>query len=190
MKPGKVIVIAAPSGCGKSTIIKAILQRGGLDIAFAVSATTRAPREGEKHGESYFFITEEEFRKGIAADAFVEYEEVYPGRFYGTPKAEIERITSEGHNVLLDIDVNGALRVKKMFGSQAITIFIEPPTIAELRRRLEDRGTETPESLAKRVERAEYEISKAREFDVTILNDNLTEAVDKTYSTIENFTKC
>lgn len=187
---GKIIVVAAPSGCGKSTIIGAVLADGAaseLDIRFAVSATTRAPRPGERHGVNYYFVSEDEFRDTIAEGGFVEYEEVYPGRFYGTPRSEVDRIIGEGHNILLDIDVNGALRVKEMYGDRALTIFIEPPGIPELRRRLENRGTESPEVIDERIDRAEYELSKAPRFDRRIVNDNLDEAVRQTRNLIDGF---
>ena len=132
-RKGKIIVLAAPSGCGKSTIISALLDRGDLNLGFAVSATTRPPRGNERDGVNYYFLSEEEFRDRIAEGGFVEFEEVYPGRLYGTLRSEIDRITSQGHNIILDLDVNGALRVKQLYGNQAMTVFIEPPTIDELR---------------------------------------------------------
>ncbi len=130
MKKGKIIVVAAPSGCGKSTIINAILGDNELNLGFAVSATTRPPREGEAHGVNYYFMSEEDFRDAISEGEFLEYEEVYPGRFYGTLRSEVDRITSEGHNIILDLDVNGALHVKDVYGSEAMTVFIEPRRIA------------------------------------------------------------
>ena len=133
-KRGKIIVIAAPSGCGKSTIINALLEGGDLNLGFAVSATTRPPREGETEGVNYYFMREEDFRDAIAEGRFVEFEEVYPGRFYGTLRSEIDRIIDEGHNIILDLDVNGALSVKKLYGVDAMSIFIAPPSIEELRR--------------------------------------------------------
>ncbi|MDE6691799.1 MAG: guanylate kinase, partial [Muribaculaceae bacterium] len=150
MKKGKVIVVSAPSGTGKSTIINAILQKNEIDMRFSVSATNRAPRPGEIDGINYNFLTTEKFRSLIDADGFVEWEEVYPGRYYGTLKSEIAKSLQEGHNVILDIDVKGAVNVKKMFGHDAITIFIEPPSVEVLGQRLLSRGTETPESLAQR----------------------------------------
>lgn len=187
MKEGKIIVVAAPTGCGKSTIINAIMAKGTHNLGFSVSATTRPPREGEKHGVNYYFMTEEAFRDTIAEGGFVEYEEVYPGRFYGTLCSEIERLTSEGHNVILDLDVNGALGVKKMYGDKALTIFIQPPSIEELRRRLEFRGTESPETIDIRIDRARYEISRGPEFDRTIVNDRLDEAIRNTDNLISAF---
>lgn len=188
MDKGKIIVVAAPSGCGKSTIINGIMEPGDLNIGFAVSATTRPPRPGEVNGVNYYFMTEEAFRDAIAEDQFVEYEEVYPGRFYGTLRSEVERITSEGHNIILDIDVNGALGVKQIYGADAITIFIEPPSLDELRRRLENRGTETPEVIDVRIDRAAYELSRAPEFDRRIVNDDLAEAVRHTHNLVQAFT--
>lgn len=138
MSEGKIIIISAPSGCGKSTIINALLERGNVRMQFSVSATNRAPRTGEKHGVNYYFLTDEEFRKAIDEDAFVEYEEVYPGRFYGTLKSEVERRCAAGENVVLDIDVKGGMRVKQMFSDKAKSIFIKPPTVEALRTRLED----------------------------------------------------
>ncbi len=189
MDKGKIIVIAAPSGCGKSTIINGIMEPGDLNLGFAVSATTRPPRPGEADGVNYYFMTEEAFRDAIAEDQFVEYEEVYPGRFYGTLRSEVDRITSEGHNIILDIDVNGALGVKQLYGNDAITIFIEPPSLEELRNRLESRGTESPEVIDVRIDRAAYELSRAPEFDRRIVNDNLAEAVQQTHDLVQAFTE-
>lgn len=187
---GKIIVVAAPSGCGKSTIINAILgadDAAGLNIGFAVSATTRPPRDGEQHGVHYYFMSEADFRAAIAEGRFVEYEEVYPGRFYGTLHSEIERITGSGRNIILDIDVNGALGVKEIYGSRALTIFIQPPSVDELRRRLINRGTETADVIDVRINRARYEISRAPEFDVTVVNDELNAAVCATRNVISSF---
>lgn len=189
MDKGKIIVIAAPSGCGKSTIINGIMEPGDLNLGFAVSATTRPPRPGEADGVNYYFMTEEAFRDAIAENQFVEYEEVYPGRFYGTLRSEVDRITSEGHNIILDIDVNGALGVKQLYGNDAITIFIEPPSLEELRNRLESRGTESPEVIDVRIDRAAYELSRAPEFDRRIVNDNLAEAVQQTHDLVQAFTE-
>lgn len=189
MDKGKIIVIAAPSGCGKSTIINGIMEPGDLNLGFAVSATTRPPRPGEADGVNYYFMTEEAFRDAIAENQFVEYEEVYPGRFYGTLRSEVDRITSEGHNIILDIDVNGALGVKQLYGNDAITIFIEPPSLEELRNRLESRGTESPEVIDVRIDRAAYELSRAPEFDRRIVNDNLAEAVQQTHDLVHAFTE-
>lgn len=186
-KKGKIIVVAAPSGCGKSTIINALLEGGDLNLGFAVSATTRPPRDGEVDGRNYYFMSEEAFRDAIAEGEFIEFEEVYPGRFYGTLRSEIERITGQGHNIILDLDVNGALGVKKLYGNDALAIFIQPPSVDELRRRLEFRGTETPEVIDVRIDRAQYEISRAGEFDRVVVNDRLDTAINETRNLIGGF---
>lgn len=186
---GKIIIISAPSGCGKSTIINAILEKGELDLQFSISATNRPPREGEKDGVNYYFLSDEEFRNEIEQDAFVEYEEVYPGRFYGTLKREVSRIVEEGHNVILDIDVKGGVNVKKLYGSEAMSIFIMPPSVGELRNRLESRGTETAEWIEKRVERAELEMGYASQFDRTVVNDSLAEAISEVEMLMKEFMK-
>ncbi|MDE6170546.1 MAG: guanylate kinase [Duncaniella sp.] len=186
---GKIIIISAPSGCGKSTIINAILEKGELDLQFSISATNRPPREGEKDGVNYYFLSDEEFRNEIDQDAFVEYEEVYPGRFYGTLKREVRRIVEEGHNVILDIDVKGGVNVKKLYGSEAMSIFIMPPSVGELRNRLESRGTETAEWIEKRVERAELEMGYASQFDHTVVNDSLAEAISEVEMLMKEFMK-
>lgn len=177
---GKIIIISAPSGCGKSTIINAILAQGDVDMQFSVSATNRLPREGEIHGVNYFFLNDDEFRQKIANDAFVEYEEVYPGRYYGTLKSEVERICEAGHNVVLDIDVKGGVNVKRLYGERAISIFIMPPSVDELRRRLETRATDAPDVIDQRVGKAEYEISFAPQYDYSVVNDNLEQAIKET----------
>lgn len=158
-----------------------------LNLGFSVSATTRSPRPGEIDGVNYYFMTEEAFRDTIAEGGFIEYEEVYPGRFYGTLRSEIERITASGRNIILDLDVNGALGVKKLYGSQALTLFIEPPSLEELRRRLEFRGTEAPEVVDVRIDRAQYELSRAPEFDRRIVNDRLDLAIKQTRNLFEAF---
>lgn len=187
MRKGKIIVVAAPSGCGKSTIINALMDEGNLNLGFAVSATTRPPRDGERDGVNYYFMTEDAFRDAIAEGEFVEYEEVYPGRFYGTLKREIDRITESGCNIILDLDVNGALRVKELYGEEVMTLFIQPPSIDALRQRLEHRATETPESIDARLDRAAYEISQAPRFDVCVINDDLADAIADARRLMEGF---
>lgn len=186
-KSGKIIVVSAPSGCGKSTIINSILDSGSPELRFSVSATNRRPRKGEVDGVHYHFMTTEEFRDAIATQKFVEWEEVYPGRFYGTLKSEIERIVDKGGNVILDIDVKGGINVKNLYGDRAKTIFFLPPSIDELRHRLEGRGTDAPEVIDERVNKAGYEISFADSFDERIVNDNLDRAIDETRRVIEDF---
>lgn len=184
---GKIIIISAPSGCGKSTIIGAIMDRGNVDMQFSVSATNRPPRKGETDGVNYYFLTTDDFLAKVADGEFVEFEEVYPGRFYGTLKSEIVRATENGHNVVLDIDVKGGINVKKLFGQKAITIFIMPPSVETLRERLIKRGTDAIEVINQRVQKAEYEISFAKEYDKVIVNDNLETAIDETEKTIKDF---
>ncbi len=184
---GKVIIISAPSGCGKSTIISALMATGEINMQFSVSATNRAPRGAEVDGKDYHFLTDEEFRKAIADDAFLEYEEVYPGRFYGTLRSEIDRIASAGSNVVLDIDVNGGLRVKHDLADKALSVFIMPPSIEVLRERLEGRGTDSPESIDARVDRARYEMDQAPRYDVSVVNDDLATAVAEVRKAILDF---
>lgn len=186
-RQGKVIIISAPSGCGKSTIIRALMDRGNIDMQFSVSATNREPRAGETDGVSYHFLSDDRFRELISQDAFVEYEEVYPGRFYGTLRSELDDRCARGHNVILDIDVKGGVNVKRMLGPRAISIFIMPPSVDELRRRLVGRATDSPEAIEQRVGKAEYEISFAGEFDSVVVNDDLQTAVDTTEQLISEF---
>lgn len=156
-------------------------------MQFSISATSREPRCGETDGKHYYFLTPSEFRRRIEKGMFVEYEEVYPGRFYGTLKSEIERITGAGHNVVMDIDVAGAMNVKKIYGDCAMTLFIMPPSVDELRRRLELRATDAPEVIDQRVGKAEYEISFASRFETVIVNEDLDTAVDQAQKTITAF---
>lgn len=189
-KEGKIIIISAPSGCGKSTIINRIMGEGEIDMVFSVSATNRSPRTGEQHGVNYYFLTDDEFRRHIADGDFIEYEEVYPGRFYGTLRSEVEERCRQGHNVVLDIDVKGGTRVKEMLGNKAISIFIEPPSIPALRERLEHRATDAPEVIDQRVGRAEYELTFAPQYDCRVINDDLEQAVSETKSIIKSFIGC
>ncbi|MDE6513137.1 MAG: guanylate kinase [Muribaculaceae bacterium] len=184
---GKVIILSAPSGSGKSTIINALMSGGEINLQFSVSATNRAPRGSEVNGKDYHFLSDAEFRRAISDDAFLEYEEVYPGRFYGTLKSEVDRIGAAGSNVVMDIDVNGALRVKDKLDQRALSIFIQPPSIDELRRRLEGRATDSPESIDARIDRAKYELDQAPRFDARIINDNLDDAVAEARRIIVEF---
>ena len=186
-RKGKIVVISAPSGCGKSTIINSILGTGELPMRFSVSATNRSPREGEVDGVHYHFLSTAQFRDAIAAGEFVEWEQVYPGRYYGTLRSELQNATDRGENIILDIDVKGALNVKKQFGDGAITIFIMPPSIAALKERLEKRGTDAPDVIAERIDKAQFEIDHAPQFDLTIVNDDLPVAVAATESAIGKF---
>lgn len=186
---GKVIILSAPSGSGKSTIIEAIIGRPELDLQFSVSATCRPPRGAERDGVEYYFLTPDEFHRRVNAGDFVEWEEVYPGRCYGTLRSEIDRITGEGHNVIMDIDVKGAVNVKRLLGSRAVSIFIQPPSVAELRRRLESRATDSPEQIEARVAKAELELTFAPQFDTVVVNDRLPEAVTRVTTIITEFIK-
>ena len=173
----RIIVLTAPSGAGKTSIAKALLKR--IDgLRFSVSATTRAARGNEQDGIDYHFLTREAFEDAVAQKAFAEYEEVYPGKWYGTPYAEIDRATPE-EPILLDIDVHGALRVKEKYGSDVQAIFVAPPSLAELTERLRARGTETEDALAIRLDRVRYELSYADRFDVRVVNDDLKRASDE-----------
>ena len=183
---GKVIIFSAPSGAGKSTIVNHLLGRG-LGLEFSVSATCRAPRGQEQHGKEYYFFTREEFEKRIAAGEFLEYEEVYPGCFYGTLKSEVERIWLEGHTVLFDVDVVGGLNIKKKFGETALSVFIQPPSVAALRERLIGRATDSPEKIEERVAKAEYELTFADDFDTIIVNDKLEDALREAELKVRQF---
>lgn len=180
-------MLSAPSGTGKSSIIKKLLEYPELNLGFSVSATSRSPRGAEKHGVEYYFITHEEFKKRAEDGDFVEWEEVYPGTCYGTLKSEVKRVTDEGRNLIMDIDVKGGLNVKKCYGDQAITIFILPPNKEELERRLRGRGTDAEEVIRKRLDKADYELSFAPQFDVRIVNDNLQQAVEEVKDIIINY---
>lgn len=187
---GKLIIIAAPSGSGKSTIINNVLGDGAaeeLNIHFSISATSRAPRGTEKNGVEYFFLTPEEFKQKIANDEFLEYEEVYHDKFYGTLKSQVDKQLAAGENVMFDVDVNGAMRIKKIYGNRALSIFIQPPSIEELRHRLTSRATDAPEVIEQRIERAKYELSQAENFDEVVVNDQLEVATLEVSVLIEDF---
>ncbi len=178
--------MSAPSGSGKSTILQSLLPRG-LNLAFSISATSRAPRGTEKDGVEYYFISPEEFKRRIDNDEFLEYEEVYTGKYYGTLKSEVERILNAGKNVIFDVDVVGGTNIKKYYGDQACAIFIQPPSKEALRQRLVGRATDAPEVIEARLAKAEYELSFAPQFDTVIVNDVLETAQEEAYQTIKNF---
>ena len=184
---GKCLIFSAPSGSGKSTIVQWLLQHPELKMVFSISATSRAPRGTEKNGVEYFFLSADEFRARIANDEFLEYEEVYSGCFYGTLKEQVEKRLNEGMNVVFDVDVVGGCNIKKYYGEQALSMFIQPPSIEELERRLKNRGTDSAEMIAKRVAKASYELTFAPKFDVVIVNDKREEAQMKALSTIKSF---
>ena len=183
---GKLIIFSAPSGSGKSTIINHLLKQQ-IPLLFSISATSRSPRGKEKEGVDYYFMTPGEFRKKIEADAFLEYEEVYTDTFYGTLKSEVERITQSGHHVVFDVDVVGGCNIKEYYGSRALSIFIQPPSIEELRKRLESRATDSPEVIHNRIAKASYELGFAPKFDAIIVNDELEKAQEDTLKIVEQF---
>ncbi|MCP9611929.1 guanylate kinase [Coprobacter tertius] len=183
---GKLIIFSAPSGSGKSTIINYLLDKD-LDLEFSISATSRPPRGNEKNGKEYYFLTPDEFRKKIANNEFLEYEEVYTDKYYGTLKEEVERLTLSGKNVIFDVDVKGAINIKNFYGKRALSIFIQPPGIEALKDRLICRGTDAPDVIECRLAKAEYELSFAPQFDTVIINDDLKRAQENAYKTIKNF---
>lgn len=184
----KVIIFSAPSGSGKSTIVNYLLKKE-LGLEFSISATCRAPRGEEKHGIEYYFFSTDEFKQRIEKDDFLEWEEVYPGCFYGTLKSELERIWKAGHAVVFDVDVVGGVNIKKIFGDQALAIFVKAPSVEILRRRLIDRGTDSMENIEQRVAKAEYEMTFADKFDVVIVNDNLEMALAGAEKAVRDFLK-
>lgn len=186
-KKGKVIIFSAPSGTGKSTIINWLMQHEELRLAFSISCTSRPPRGSERHGVEYFFLSADEFRERIANDEFLEYEEVYTDRFYGTLKAQVEKQLEAGENVVLDVDVKGGCNIKRVYGDKALSLFIQPPSVDELRRRLSGRGTDSPEVIDQRIARAEFELSFADKFDRIVVNDVLEEAEQEAYRIISDF---
>ena len=183
----KVLIFSAPSGSGKSTIVNHILGLYPGSMEFSVSATSRAPRGEEQDGREYYFLTTEEFRKMIAEDKFVEYEEVYEGRFYGTLKSECERIWAAGHVIIFDVDVKGGVILKKYFGDAALSIFIQAPSVEVLRQRLVNRGTDSPEAIEERVAKAEEEMTYAPQFDYVLVNDELQTAYAESEKVVEDF---
>ena len=187
MKTGKCIVLSAPSGSGKTTIAKHLLVQENFNLAFSVSATSRPPRVQEVDGKDYYFLSEESFKAKISAGAFIEYEEVYPGMFYGTLKSELDRIWALGKNVVCDIDVVGGLNIKKQFPNNTLSIFIKPPSTEALAERLRQRGTDSSDKIAMRLEKANAEMACANEFDVVVVNDNLETAKSKMEEYISNF---
>lgn len=183
---GKVIVVCAPSGAGKTTIVRELLQVIP-ELKFSVSATTRSKRDYEIDGKDYYFITPDEFRAKLDRDEFLEWQEVYTDQYYGSLKCEVERIWNNGMPVIFDVDVLGGLNIKKFYGEHALSVFIQPPTMEELENRLRKRGTETPESLKRRLDKAEYELSFANKFDQVILNDDLSTAQNEMIQLVKTF---
>lgn len=183
---GKLIIFSAPSGAGKTTIVRRLLADLPV-LQFSVSATTRAARGEEQHGKDYYFLSKDDFLHKIANHEFVEFEEVYEGTFYGTLRAEIERIWAEGKQVIFDVDVVGGLHLKKKFGERALAVFVQPPSVEILAQRLTSRGTDSQESLQKRIAKAEQELAYAHQFDVVILNDDLEKACKEAFEKVSAF---
>lgn len=185
---GRLLIFSAPSGSGKSTIINwLITEHPELNLAFSISCTSRAPRGTERHGVEYFFLTPDEFRRRIAQNEFLEYEEVYADRFYGTLKSQVDRQLEAGQNVVFDVDVKGGCNIKKFYGDHALSLFIQPPSIDELRNRLNKRATDAPEVIKDRIARATYELTFASKFDRIIINDNLERAEQEVYLALKSF---
>ena len=188
MNKGKLIVVSAPSGSGKSTIVQWLMrEHPELRLYFSISCTSRPPRGTEQDGVEYFFLTPDEFREKIDNEEFLEYEEVYHDRFYGTLKAQVERQLEAGQNVVFDVDVKGGVNIKRYYGERVMSLFIQPPSVEELRRRLEGRGTDTPEAIADRLAKAEYELTFAPQFDHIIVNDDLETAKQEALSLLRSF---
>lgn len=186
MNQGKLIIFSAPSGSGKSTIVNYLINQG-MPVEFSISACSRAPRGEEKHGEQYYFLSPEEFKAKVNADEFLEWEEVYEGNFYGTLRSEVERIWAKGKHVIFDIDVIGGINLKNQFSENALSVFIKAPSIAVLKKRLSERNTETQSQLDMRLNKAEKEMSYAKEFDLVIINDDLEIAQQEAFQKITDF---
>lgn len=186
MNRGKLIVFSAPSGAGKTTLVRHALEIY-KDLAFSISCTTREQREGEVHGKDYYYLTTEDFKQKIDQKEFIEWEEVYTNNFYGTLKADVDRLLNEGKSVIFDIDVEGGLNIKKIYGNDCLTIFVHPPSLSILKERLVARNTETEEKLNQRLSKADLEMEAAPKFDVILWNDDLETAKNETISIIRNF---
>ncbi len=185
---GKMLIVSAPSGSGKSTIVQWLMQEHPeLKLYFSISCTSRAPRGTERDGVEYFFLTPEEFKTKIQNNEFLEYEEVYENRFYGTLKQQVERQREAGQNVVFDVDVKGGINIKKYYGNEALSLFIQPPSVEELRKRLVGRGTDTAEAIEQRLAKAEYEMTFAPQFDKIIVNDDLETAKQETLRVVMDF---
>ncbi len=186
MDLGKILVFSAPSGAGKTTIVKHLVKKF-TTLSFSISATTRPMREGETHGKDYYFLSLDEFKEKLKAEAFVESQEVYSGVFYGTLKSEIERIRKEGRHVVLDVDVQGGINLKNYYKNNALAVFVKPPNITALETRLRVRNTETEDTLKERVKKAAYELTFSEQFDQILLNDSLEEAFERAENIVELF---
>ena len=187
MKNG-LLIFSAPSGSGKSTIVNWLMtEHPELKLAFSISCTSRAPRGTEKNGVEYFFLTPEEFKTKIENDEFLEFEEVYQDRFYGTLKSQVENQLQAGDSVIFDVDVKGGVNIKKFYGERALSIFVQPPSVEELRRRLNGRGTDAPEVIEQRLAKASYELTFAPQFDYVVINDDLAKAEQEVYELVRKF---
>ncbi|PVX46004.1 guanylate kinase [Flavobacterium sp. 103] len=187
MKKGKLIVFSAPSGSGKTTIVRHLLGKEDLNLEFSISAATREARGEEVSGKDYYFMSLEEFKKHIKAEDFVEWEEVYRDNFYGTLKSEVERIWAKGKNVIFDIDVAGGLRIKHKFPEETLAVFVKPPSVDELKRRLKERSTESDDKINMRIAKASVELATAPQFDVIIKNYDLPIALEEAYQLVKDF---
>ena len=187
MKKGKLIVFSAPSGSGKTTIVRHLLAQADLNLEFSISAATREARGEEVNGKDYYFMSLDQFKQHIKSEDFVEWEEVYRDNFYGTLKSEVERIWAKGKNVIFDIDVAGGLRIKSKFPEETLAVFVKPPSVDELKRRLKERSTESEEKINMRIAKAHVELATAPQFDVIIKNYDLEVALDEAYQLVKNF---
>lgn len=186
---GKLIVFSAPSGSGKTTIVRHLLGKEDLNLEFSISAASREPRGEEVNGKDYYFMSTEEFKKHIKNEDFLEWEEVYRDNFYGTLKSEVERIWAKGKNVIFDIDVSGGLRIKHKFPEETLAVFVKPPSVDELKRRLKERSTESDDKINMRIAKASVELATAPQFDVIIKNYDLDIALEEAYQLVKNFVK-
>ena len=184
---GKLVIFSAPSGSGKSTLVNHLMSQPDANFAFSISCNSRAPRGEEQNGREYYFLTPEEFRRRIANDEFLEYEEFYADKFYGTLKSEVERLSAEGKTVLFDVDVKGGVNIKKFYGDRALSIFVQPPSIEELSRRLHSRGTDAEDVIQVRLDKAAYELTFAPQFDRIIVNDDLDTAKAEVVRVVDDF---
>lgn len=187
IKKGKLIVFSAPSGSGKTTIVHHLLSQKELNLAFSISATSRDKRGKEVDGKDYYFISAKKFKKLIRKEKFIEHEEVYTNNFYGTLKKEVKRLRKEGKNVIFDIDVIGGLNIKKQFSKKTLAIFVKPPSLKEMERRLRNRKTDSEEKIIERIAKAEREMSYSKDFDVILINDDLEKAKQEAYNLVKNF---
>ncbi len=187
MKKGKLIIFSAPSGSGKTTLVHFLLNKPELNLAFSISAASREKRPNEIDGKDYYFISPETFKEKIKNGEFIEWEEVYKNNYYGTLKSEVERLLNEGKNVIFDIDVKGGLNIKRQFPDNSLAIFVQPPSVDELKKRLEGRKTETPEKIKMRIEKANEELQYAKDFDTILINDSLEEAKKSAYKLVADF---